>query len=65
MSNSKIYVGGLGEDGAVSETVLEDAFKDFGSIRSCWVSKTPAGFGFVEFEDSRDADDAVRKMDGK
>ena len=44
---------------------LERAFSYYGPIRSVWVARNPPGFAFVEFEDSRDADDAVRGLDGR
>ena len=39
-------------------------FGRYGQIRSIWVARKPPGFAFVEFNDARDADDAVRKLDG-
>lgn len=44
------------------ETELENAFKQFGRITFCDVKS--AGYGFIHFEDHRDADEAIRKMDG-
>ena len=58
----KIYVGDLARD--TTERDLERAFSYYGKLRSVWVARNPAGFGFVEFEDVRDADDAVRGLDG-
>lgn len=58
----KVYVGGLPEDATSEE--LDDAFHKFGRIRKIWVARRPPGFAFVEFDDSRDAEDAVRALDG-
>ena len=60
---SRIFIGGLTED--ASRTELEREFEYFGSLRDVWVARNPPGFGFIVFEDSRDAEDAVREMDGK
>lgn len=46
----------------VSREELKDLFKDYGKIREVTVKRT---YGFVEFYDSRDADDAITAMDGK
>ena len=29
-----------------------------------WIARNPPGFAFIDFEDFRDAEDAVRKLDG-
>lgn len=58
----KIYVGNLGNNASKYE--LEDAFSKYGPLKNVWVARNPPGFGFVEFEDSRDAEDAVRGLDG-
>ncbi|XP_039966013.1 serine-arginine protein 55-like [Bactrocera neohumeralis] len=60
MSSSRVYVGGLPY--GVREKDLERFFKGFGRTRDILLKN---GYGFVEFEDSRDADDAVYEMNGK
>lgn len=59
----KVYVGNVEQDGDVRE--LERAFRHFGPLRQVWVAHNPSGFAFVIFEDPRDAEDAVRELDGK
>ncbi|XP_043726114.1 serine/arginine-rich splicing factor RSZ22A-like isoform X1 [Telopea speciosissima] len=60
---SRLYVGNL--DPRVSERELEDEFRAYGVLRSVWVARKPPGYAFVEFDDRRDALDAVRAVDGK
>uniref|UniRef100_A0A0C9RYC5 TSA: Wollemia nobilis Ref_Wollemi_Transcript_4225_1002 transcribed RNA sequence n=1 Tax=Wollemia nobilis TaxID=56998 RepID=A0A0C9RYC5_9CONI len=60
---SKVYVGGL--DARTSEEELEDEFRAFGVLRSVWVARKPPGYAFIEFDDRRDADDAIRALNGK
>ena len=60
---SRIFIGGLTED--ASRTELEREFEYFGRLRDVWVARNPPGFGFIVFEDARDAEDAVKDMDGK
>jgi hypothetical protein len=31
---------------------------------SVWVARKPPGFAFIDFDDKRDAQDAIRDMDG-
>ncbi|XDV53692.1 hypothetical protein PO909_022128 [Leuciscus waleckii] len=62
-TNCKVYVGGLGNGAAKGE--LARAFSYYGPLRSVWVARKPPGFAFVEYEDARDAEDAVKGMDGK
>ncbi|GCC19897.1 hypothetical protein chiPu_0021196 [Chiloscyllium punctatum] len=59
----KVYVGNLGNNG--NKTELERSFGYYGPLRSVWVARNPPGFAFVEFEDPRDASDAVRELDGR
>lgn len=59
----KVYVGGLGEQGRKEE--IEKEFEKFGPLHDVWVARNPPGFAFVEFEDLRDAEDAIKALDGK
>lgn len=58
---SRVYVGNL--DSRVSERDLEDEFRVFGVIRSVWVARRPPGYAFIDFDDRRDAQDAIRDLD--
>uniref|UniRef100_A0A673ZF85 Serine and arginine rich splicing factor 7a n=1 Tax=Salmo trutta TaxID=8032 RepID=A0A673ZF85_SALTR len=62
-TDCKVYVGDLGNGAAKGE--LERAFSYYGPLRTVWVARNPPGFAFVEYEDARDAEDAVKGMDGK
>ncbi|KAI5393997.1 hypothetical protein KIW84_060916 [Lathyrus oleraceus] len=59
---SRVYVGNL--DSRVTERDLEDEFRVFGVIRSVWVARRPPGYAFIDFDDRRDAQDAIRELDG-
>lgn len=58
----KVYVGNLGSSASKHE--IESAFSKYGPLRNVWVARNPPGFAFVEYEDPRDAEDAVRGLDG-
>uniref|UniRef100_A0A452VEM9 RRM domain-containing protein n=2 Tax=Ursus TaxID=9639 RepID=A0A452VEM9_URSMA len=58
-----VYVGNLGT--SVSRGELERAISYYGPLRNVWIVKNPPGFAFVEFEDPRHAEDAVRGLDGR
>ncbi|XP_076940221.1 serine/arginine-rich splicing factor RSZ22A-like [Bidens hawaiensis] len=60
---ARVYVGNL--DPRVNERDIEDEFRPFGVIRNVWVARRPPGYGFVDFDDKRDAQDAIRELDGK
>ena len=44
---------------------MQAKFEKYGTIRSIWIARKPPGFGFMEFEDARDAEDACKEMDGQ
>lgn len=58
-----IHVGNLHHDAHKGD--LEHEFSRFGRIKSMWIARSPPGFAFIEYEDLRDAEDAVRDMDGR
>lgn len=62
-SDCKVYVGDLGNNARKNE--IEDSFSYYGPLRNVWIARNPPGFAFVEFEDARDAEDAVRGLDGR
>ena len=49
----------------VRNFTLRNHYPMYCRLKSVWVARNPAGFAFVEFEDSRDADDAIAGLDGK
>ncbi|CAK4099109.1 hypothetical protein LEN26_020141 [Aphanomyces euteiches] len=61
---NKVFVGNLSDK--VKESEIREKFEKFGKIVSISI-KTPSrppAFAFVEYEDVRDAEDAVREMNG-
>ncbi|XP_030377098.1 probable splicing factor, arginine/serine-rich 6 [Scaptodrosophila lebanonensis] len=62
-SDRKVYVGDLGNNARKND--LEYVFGAYGSLRSVWIARNPPGFAFVEFDNARDAQDAVRALDGR
>ncbi|XP_061667706.1 serine and arginine rich splicing factor 5b isoform X3 [Syngnathoides biaculeatus] len=60
MSGARIFIGRLNP--SAREKDVERFFKGYGRIRDIDLKR---GFGFVEFEDARDAEDAVYELDGK
>lgn len=63
-TSSKLYIGNLSMN--ATQRDLEDMFDKFGPIRKIDVKipQRPPAFGFVEFEDRRDAEDAQEEMNG-
>lgn len=48
-----MFVGNLPPEAEARD--LRDFFRDFGQINDAWVARKPPGFGFVWFDDERDA----------
>jgi len=64
MAGTRVYVGNLPMDIRTRE--VEDIFYKYGRIRDIDVKfpSRPPAFAFVDFEDARDAEDAIRGRDG-
>ncbi|KAK2185751.1 hypothetical protein NP493_223g01004 [Ridgeia piscesae] len=57
---TRVYIGRLSYH--VRERDIEKFFRGYGRIREIMLKN---GYGFVEFDDQRDADDAVYELSGK
>jgi len=44
--------------------MISDTFFYFICGCSVWVARKPPGFAFIDFDDKRDAEDAIRDLDG-
>ncbi|XP_043710702.1 serine/arginine-rich splicing factor SR34B-like isoform X2 [Telopea speciosissima] len=63
-SSRTLYVGNL--PGDIREREVEDLFYKYGPIVDIdlKIPPRPPGYAFIEFEEARDADDAIRGRDG-
>ncbi len=57
---TRVFIGGVPSD--CREKDLDRFFGSYGRLRSKSIKN---GYAFVEFEDSRDADDAVYELNGR
>ena len=60
MMSSRVYVGGISH--RARESDVEYFFRKYGKLREISLKN---GFAFLEFDDYRDADDAVYDLNGK
>ena len=60
---TRLFIGGLND--TTTRHDLEKEFEIFGKVEDIFVARNPPGFGFVVFEKSRDAEDAIKDMDGQ
>jgi cold-inducible RNA-binding protein len=66
--STKLYVGNLSFE--ITETVLEDTFTPFGTVKETFLmmdraTNRPRGFGFVTMSTPEEAQAAISAMDGK
>lgn len=64
MPTVRLYVGNLPKDRAVERSELEEHFEKFGKVVDIWVARQPPGFAFVTMEDEKEAQEAVKELDG-
>ena len=57
---SQVYIGNL--NARISEQELEDKFRTYRVLRRMWVARKPPGYAFIDFDDHRDAQDAIRNL---
>ena len=58
--NPQIFIAKL--TSGVRERDLDDEFRRFGAIRNVELKR---GYAFIEYENYRDADDAIKEMDSR
>ncbi|GFY68485.1 RNA-binding protein 1 [Trichonephila inaurata madagascariensis] len=58
----KVYIGSISS--RTTKDDIESLFSRYGPLRNVWIARNPPGFAFVEFEDRRDAEEAVAELDG-
>ena len=58
-----VYVGNLNPDATKDD--LARIFDRYGRVTDIWVAQKPPGFAFIDYDDERDAQDAVTGEDGR
>ncbi|CAL1267334.1 unnamed protein product [Larinioides sclopetarius] len=58
----KVYIGSISS--RTTKDDIESLCSRYGPLRNVWIARNPPGFAFVEFEDRRDAEEAVAELDG-
>jgi len=60
---TRVYIDNL--DAWVSKKEHDDEFRIYSVIRCISVARKPSGYVFIDFDDHRDAQDAIRDLNGK
>jgi len=58
--NTQIFIAKLAS--GIREKDLEYEFRKFGTIKNIQLKR---GYAFIEYEDHKDAEDAIKEMDGR
>lgn len=58
----RVFIGGI--SGTVTREQIEAEFSKYGKLNKVWVAQNPPGFAFVEYTDDRDADEAIKSLNG-
>lgn len=58
----RVFIGGISS--LVTKDHIENEFGKFGKLRTVWLATKPPGFAFVEYDDDRDAEEAVKSLNG-
>jgi arginine/serine-rich splicing factor 4/5/6 len=58
--STQVFIAKLSN--GIREKDLDYEFRKFGTIKNIQLKR---GFAFVEYEDYKDAEDAIKEMDGK
>jgi len=58
----RVFIGGLSSN--ISKDDIGNEFGRFGKLRTVWVASKPPGFAFVEYDDDRNAVEAVKSLNG-
>ncbi|XP_053205898.1 RNA-binding protein Rsf1-like [Panonychus citri] len=61
-ARNRVFIGGISS--STSKDEIEREFSKYGRLNSVWVAQNPPGFAFVEYEDGRDAQEAVKQLNG-
>jgi len=62
-SDGALFIGRVNKNTRVKD--LEDVFSTYGILTRCDIKYGDMAFGFVDFEDRRDAEDAMRYENGR